>query len=52
MEAIEYLEEQENKGALVDVLQTTQTGISGLGADVQEAILGSLAGLVSSSFEE
>jgi len=51
-EAIEFLDQQENKGALVDVLQITHNGISAMNLDAQEAILGSLAGLVSSSFEE
>jgi len=51
-EALEYLDQQENKGALVDMLGAIQSGEGNLGAEVHEVVLSSLVGLVSSSFEE
>ena len=51
-EALEYLDQQENKGALVDLLGTIQSGVGSLGSEVHEVVLSSLVGLVSSSFEE
>lgn len=52
VEALEFLSQQENKGALVDMLSAIQINRGGFSQEVQEAILSALVGLVSTSFEE